>query len=72
MTLSNEEIVELVERYDKESKAIKYETLKFTWFMRGGVSYSEAMALSIEEREMISKIIKENVENTEKSGLPLL
>jgi hypothetical protein len=40
--------------------------------MRGGVSYSEAMTLSGEERKIIAKIIKENVENTEKSGLPLI
>jgi len=72
LTLSNEEIVELVQRYENESKAIRNEALKLTWFMRGGVSYSEAMTLSGEERKIIAKIIKENVENTEKSGLPLI
>lgn len=72
MTLSNEEIVELIEQYERESKAIRREALKFAWYMRGGISYNEAMALSSSEREIIAKIIKENIEATEKSGMPLL
>lgn len=38
--------------------------------MRGSVSYEEAFAMSIEEREIISKVIKENLETTRKTGLP--
>lgn len=72
MTLSIEEIEQLINSYENESKAIRKEALKFTWYMRGGVSYSEAMALSSQEREIVSKIIKENIEATEKSGLALL
>lgn len=72
MTLTNDEIADLIEQFDQESKAIRKEALKFTWYMRGGISYNEAMALSHQERELVSKIIKENIEATEKSGLPLL
>lgn len=72
MTLTNEEIEQLIVQYDQESKAIRKEALKFTWYMRGGVSYNEAMALSSQERELIGKIVKENIEATEKSGLALL
>lgn len=72
MTLTHTEIEELIEQFDRESKAIRKEALKFTWYMRGGLSYNEAMALSHQERELVSKIIKENIEATEKSGLPLL
>lgn len=70
MTLTREEIVDLLEKYDHESKAIRKEALKFTWYMRGGVSYNEAMALSSQEREIVAAIIKENIEITEKSKLP--
>lgn len=70
MRLSNEEIVELLETYDKESKAIKREALKTSWYMRGGISYSEAMMLSRFEREAIGQIIEDNLKTTEKSGLP--
>lgn len=38
--------------------------------MRGGITYEDAMLLSKDEREIISKIIKENLENTKKSGMP--
>ncbi len=40
------------------------------WYMRGGLTYDDAMALSTTERELISEIIKKNMETTEKSGLP--
>jgi len=38
--------------------------------MRGGLSYDDAMMLNQTERELISKIIKENIETTEKTKLP--
>ena len=72
MTLTDEAIVRLLEGYDKESKAIKNESLKFAWYMRGGLSYEEAMYLSQTEREMIGKIIEDNIEITKKSGIPII
>lgn len=41
-----------------------------SWYMRGGLSYEDAMMLSLNERELISKIIKDNMETTLKSKLP--
>ena len=38
--------------------------------MRGALSVDEAYQLAAEDREIISKIIKENLETTKKSGLP--
>ena len=38
--------------------------------MRGGLTYEEAIMLSVSEREMISKLIKSNMDTTKKSGLP--
>jgi hypothetical protein len=38
--------------------------------MRGGLTYTEAMNLSHREREMIGRLVKENLETTKKSGLP--
>jgi hypothetical protein len=70
LTLDREQVVEYIERLDKETKAIRNEALKFTWFMRGGVSYEEAMFLSQQERELIGEIIKSNMETTKESGLP--
>ena len=70
MTLSNEEIVSLLNDYDKETKAIKKDALKLSWYMRGGLTYDDIMILSTTERGWIGDIIKDNLETTKKSGLP--
>ena len=70
MILDNEDIVELLESYDKESKALREEALRMCWFMRGGISYEDAMFLTQQERDIIGKIIKDNMDTTQKSGLP--
>jgi len=38
--------------------------------MRGGLTYSDAMMLGSTERELINKLIKDNIETTEKTKLP--
>lgn len=70
MTLDDEDIGNLLNQYEKESRAIKEETIRITWWMRGGIDYEQAMSLSLEEREVINTFIKENMEATKKSGLP--
>lgn len=70
MTLDNEGIVTLLNDYDRESKALREELLRICWHMRGGVSYEEAFMMSQQERELIGKIINDNMETTKKSGMP--
>ena len=70
MTSSPDEIQKLLDSQEKQIKSIKNDTMKIVWHMRGGVSYTEAMNLSITEREIISGIIKDNMETTKKTGLP--
>ncbi len=70
MTLSNESIVKLIEGYEKESRALKDEALRMSWYMRGGLSYDDAMMLDVTERELISKLIKDNLEITKTSKMP--
>lgn len=70
MNLSDEEIENLINQYDKEARAIKEESIRITWWMRGGINYDQAMALSLYEREIVNKIIKENMEATKQSGMP--
>jgi hypothetical protein len=55
---------------DREAESIRDEALKMCWYMRGGITYNEAMNLSHQEREIIGRIVKENLETTKKSGLP--
>lgn len=55
---------------EREAKDIREEALKMCWYMRGGLTYEEAMNLSHQERNSVGALIKENLETTKKSGLP--
>ncbi len=55
---------------DNEVKSLKQDLLKMCWFMRGGVTYEEIVNMSQPEREMMSKLIKENLETAKKTGQP--
>lgn len=55
---------------EEDTKQIRQEALKMSWYMRGGVSYDQALQLSVTERAIISDIVKDNMETTKKSGLP--
>lgn len=70
MQLDNSGIEELIKQYERDVKAMKEELLRIVWHMRGGVSYNEAHLLTAEERKLVGKLIKENLETTKESGLP--
>ena len=55
---------------EKETKEIRQEAIKMAWYMRGGLSYDQALSLGAEERKIIGELIKDNLETTKKSGLP--
>lgn len=64
------QILKEVENLDKESKTLKADLMKMCWYMRGGISFDDAFAMSVEERQIVADIVKENLETTKKSGLP--
>ena len=68
--MDSDQISAWIDQMDKESTSIRQEALKMTWFMRGGLSYDQALQLSQSERELVNKIVKENLETTKKTGLP--
>lgn len=70
LTQTDSEIKATLDQYESESKQIKHSLLKICWYMRGGVSYSEAHWLSATEREIINDIIKDNLETTKETKLP--
>lgn len=72
MALGNEDVVKLLQQFDNESKALQKELLEISWYMRGGISYTEATALSPSERKHITEIIKQNIKNTNETKLPLV
>jgi hypothetical protein len=60
----------MLDQMDKEVSNIRQEALRLSWYMRGGLTYDQAMSLSLEERNLINDLIKEHLETTKKSGLP--
>ena len=70
MSVDNQCIQEYINSLEKETKAIKKEILKLCWYMRGGLTYDQGMMLSLEDRELISDIIKDNLETTKKTKMP--
>ncbi len=55
---------------DQEAQQIRAEALKMAWYMRGGLSYNDALNLSVFERQSVGRLIKENLDTTKKSNLP--
>ena len=70
MTLENEDIVKLIEGYDKESKALRKNIFKLAWYMRGSMSFDEAFTLGYSDREVLNKVIEENLETAKETGMP--
>jgi len=60
----------MIEGMDKEVLEIRQEAIKMSWYMRGGLSYDQALQLSVAERNIISSLIKDNLDTTKKTGLP--
>jgi len=55
---------------ETETKELRLDLLKICWYMRGGVTYTEASAMSPQEREIVSNLVKQNLETTKKTGQP--
>jgi len=68
--MSKEDMIAYFNKLEAQSKALKEEVLRLCWYMRGGLSYDDGMILSQSEREIISKIVKDNLETAKKSGMP--
>jgi hypothetical protein len=62
------EILQYSEQLDKQAREIKSEVMKLCWYMRG-LSFTEGMHFSYEERQIIGELISENLETTKKTGL---
>ncbi len=68
--MENSEIISHLKDFESQAKNLKLEIMKICWFMRGGMSWTEALNLSPDERAIASQLVKENMETTKKSGQP--
>jgi hypothetical protein len=68
--LDNTGIDRVVKEYEKDTKALREELFKLCWYMRGGISISEAFMLTMDDRLIIGELIEENLKMTKDSGLP--
>ena len=70
LVLDSDQISNMVDQMDKETNDIRQEAIKIAWYMRGGITYDQALQLSVSERTLVSELIKDNLETTKKTGLP--
>jgi hypothetical protein len=68
--MGDSEIISHLKDFESQAKNLKLEIIKICWFMRGGMSWTEALNLSPDERAIVSQLVKENMETTKKSGQP--
>ena len=68
--MGDSEIVSHLKDFDNQTKNLKLEIMKICWFMRGGMSWTEALNLSPDERSIATQLVKENMETAKKSGQP--
>jgi len=63
---------ELLAELRTEQRRIINTVAQICWYMRGSVSWSEAWSLDPLSVAVIEKLIKDNVDRTSKTGLPLI
>ena len=57
---------------DNEIKSLKLSLTRMCWYMRGGMTLNEAYLMPPQDREIVFKLVEENMENVKKTKLPLL
>jgi hypothetical protein len=71
--MSNSDIENYIDFLEKSTESIKEEIFKISWYMRGGVNSFDLFHIySSQDRKIMSSIIKENIEATKNSKMPLL
>ena len=70
LTKDDSGIITHLKNLENEGKNLKKEILKICRYMRGGVTYQEALNMAPEDRKIVGDIVKENMETTKKTGQP--
>ena len=70
LSKDNSDIIKYLKDLENEGKNLKMEIMKMCWFMRGGLTWQEALELSPDERAIVGDLVKENLETAKKTGQP--
>jgi len=68
--MSPDDITKFSKSLQEEAKTVKSQAMEHAWSMRGGCQYETILMMSPNERKMIAKITKDNLEVAKKSGMP--
>ena len=71
--MSRDDIGEYLTRLDNDVKRFKLELYRICWYMRGGIGIHDLLYnLGMEDRNIMYDIIKDNIELTKVSRMPLM
>ena len=71
--MPNQEIEPFLVSLDEGAKKLKEDLFRMSWYMRGGVTVNDLLYIySYEDRVIMAKIIKDNIELTEKTQIALV
>ena len=62
----------MLKQIDSEAETVRQEVFKVVWYMRGGVNLDQAFMLSQKDMKIIGNIVKDNIDLTKKTGMPLI
>jgi len=58
---------------ENQIKEIKFNVFRLAWYMRGSVAAEDLFwRYTHEDRQIINDVIKDNIETTNKTGLPII
>ena len=71
--MDDSEIISLAKDFENNIKQLKENAYRLSWYMRGGVSVEQILYdTDLEDHEIMSKLVKDNIENTKNSKMPLI
>ena len=66
-----EDVADYIRRIQREAEGIVKTVISLVYFMRGAISYTEMMQMSIPERRLISEFLDERFEVESKNPNPV-
>jgi hypothetical protein len=64
-----EEVMDLLQEYADEARALEKSLIRIAWYMRGSVDLDAAYRMTYRQRKMSMALIEENLDNTSKTGI---